>query len=102
MATELISVESRELLNCLPDAIVVVDSEGSIVSANELAEQIFGYPHGELLRQPVEILVPEAFREKHVDYRKAYVRDPKSRPMGAMELQARRKDGSLFPVEISL
>ncbi|MGH9437055.1 MAG: sigma 54-interacting transcriptional regulator, partial [Terriglobia bacterium] len=102
MATELISVESRELLNCLPDAIVVVDSEGNIVSANKLAEQIFGYPHGELLGQPVEILLPEAFREKHVDYRKTYVRDPKSRPMGAMELQARRKDGSLFPVEVSL
>lgn len=102
MATELISVESRELLNCLPDAIIVVDSEGSIISANELAEQIFGYPHEELLGQPVEILVPEAFREKHVDYRKAYVRNPKSRPMGAMELQARQKDGSLFPVEISL
>ncbi len=102
MAAELISVESCQLLNCFPDAIIVVDSEGNIVSANELAEQIFGYPQKELLGQPVEILVPEAIREKHVDYRKAYVRNPKSRPMGAMELQARRKDGSLFPVEISL
>lgn len=102
MTTELISVESRELLDCLPDAVVVVDSEGHIVSANGLAEQIFGYPQEELLGQPVEILVPEALREKHVEYRKVYVRNPKFRPMGAMELRARRKDGSLFPVEISL
>lgn len=102
MTMERTAVEYQELFNCLPDAIIVVDSAGRIVSANVLAEQMFGYQPEELLGQCIEILVPEAFRERHVDRRKAYIQDPKTRPMGAMELQARRKDGTCFPVEISL
>lgn len=97
-----LSAEYQELFNRLPDAIVVVDSEGRIISANELTERMFGYPQEELVGKPVEILVPEAFRERHAGYRQAYTEDPKSRPMGAMELEAQRKDGSRFPVEISL
>src|SRR5487761_461825 len=102
MTVELTALNSQQLLNALPDAVVMVDSAGIIVFVNELAAQMLGYQHEELMGQPVEILVPEAFREKHVDFKKAYVQNPKSRPMGAMEFQARRKDGSLFPVEISL
>lgn len=102
MAMELTSVEYEALFNCLPDAMIVVDSEGRIVSANELAERMFGYRQKELIGERIEILVPEALREKHVDHRRAYVQNPKTRPMSAMELQAQRKDGSLFPVEISL
>lgn len=102
MTMPLTSVEYQELLNSLPDAIVVVDPEGRIVSVNQLTEGMFGYRREELLGQPVEILVPEALRERHAGYRKSYVQNPKSRPMGAMELQAQRKDGSLFAVEISL
>lgn len=97
-----LSAEYQELFNRLPDAIVVVDSEGRIISANELTERMFGYPQEELVGKPVEILVPESFRERHAGYRQAYTEDPKSRPMGAMELEAQRKDGSRFPVEISL
>lgn len=96
------SVEYQELFNSLPDAIIVVDSEGRIVSANELTEEMFDYQRGELVGQPVEILVPEAFREKLAGYRSGYVQNPNTRPMGAMELQAQRKDGSRFSVEISL
>ncbi|MGH9325542.1 MAG: sigma 54-interacting transcriptional regulator [Terriglobia bacterium] len=102
MKMALASAECQTLFKSLPDAIIVVDSEGRIVSANELAEGMFGYQQAELLGQAVEVLIPETFRERHVDYRKTYVQNPKSRSMGAMELQARRKDGSLFPVEISL
>ena len=102
MTVELTALNSQQLLNALPDAVVMVDSAGIIVFVNELAAQMLGYQLEELMGQPVEILVPETFREKHEGYRKAYVQNPKSRPMGAMEFQARRKDGSLFPVEISL
>src|SRR5579875_771912 len=102
MIVELTSIEHDKLLNALPDAVIVVDSEGRIVAANELAEQMFAYPQAELLGLYVEALIPEAFRERHVDHRKAYVENPHARPMGAMELQAQRKDGTLFPVEISL
>src|SRR5579883_3341349 len=98
----LTAAEYQELFNSLPDAIIVVDSEGRIVSANDLAERMFGYLQEELLGQRVEILIPETVREKHVDYRNTYVQNPKMRPMGAVELGARRKDGSIFPVEISL
>ncbi len=98
----LTAAEYQELFNSLPDAIIVVDSEGRIVSANDLAERMFGYLQEELLGQRVEILIPETVREKHVDYRNTYVQNPKMRPMGAVELEARRKDGSIFPVEISL
>ena len=102
MTIEFSPVGSQELLNSLPDAIIVADAKGNIVFANDQARQIFGFQDEELLGQPVEILVPDTFRKKHGEYRKAYVQNPKARPMGAIELQAKRKDGSLFPVEISL
>ena len=102
MPIDLTAMESRQLLDSLPDAIVVADSEGTIVSANAQACVMFGYSCEELLGQPVEILVPEELRERHVHHRNAFLRNPSPRPMNAMELQARRKDGTLFPVEISL
>ncbi|HKT13340.1 MAG TPA: sigma 54-interacting transcriptional regulator [Terriglobia bacterium] len=95
-------VGPQELLNSLPDGVVVTDARGSIIFASDQALEIFGFPREELLGQSVEILVPDSFRETHREYREAYVRNPKVRPMGALELQAKRKDGSLFPVEISL
>ncbi len=62
-----------------------------------------GIPGEELIGQPVEILMPERFRQTHVNERTAYMEKPVSRPMGTgLELYARRKDGSEFPVEISL
>ncbi len=91
------------MLDAAPDAILGVDTSGVIVYMNEQSARLFGYPHEELLGQPVEILVPEMSRAVHPRRRAEYVHDPRPRPMGAgMELTARRRDGSVFPAEISL
>jgi PAS domain S-box-containing protein len=93
----------KGFLEAAPDAIVVVDGEGRIVIANQLAETMFGYSREELFEQRVELLVPERFRARHVEYRVQYFHDPRTRPMGAgRELAGRRRDGSEFPIEISL
>jgi PAS domain S-box-containing protein len=89
-------------LEAVPDAIVAVDGEGSIVLVNSQAETLFGYQREELIGLPVELLVPSSVRD-HSQQRIAYFRDPVSRPMGGgMELAGRCKDGSEFPAEISL
>lgn len=89
-------------LEAVPDAIVAVDGEGSIVLVNSQAELLFGYQRDELIGLPVECLVPTSVRD-HSQQRIAYFHDPVSRPMGAgMELAGRRKDGSEFPAQISL
>ncbi len=90
-------------LEAAPDAIVVVDGAGRIAVVNRLTERMFGYARDELRGQPVEVLVPERFRERHVADRANYAHEPRTRPMGAgRELAGRRKDASEFPVEISL
>jgi PAS domain S-box-containing protein len=86
-----------------PDAIVITDTAGSIVRVNAELERSFGYARTELLGQLVELLIPERFRPSHPVKRQAYGEQPKRRPMGAgLELFARRKDGSEFPVDIML
>ena len=93
----------RRLLEAAPDAMVIVDRAGRILLINSQTESMFGYPRQELLNQPVEILIPENFRDQHPQHREAYHRAPHPRPMGiGLELLGRRKDGSRFPVEISL
>jgi PAS domain S-box-containing protein len=93
----------RGLLETVPDAIVMVNSTGRIVLINGQAEQLFGYPREELLGKPIEILLPQRFRGGHVSHRTKYFTEPKTRTMGAgLELFACRKDGTEFPVEISL
>jgi PAS domain S-box-containing protein len=90
-------------LDAAPDTIVVVDTAGSIVIANGLAEKMFGYSREELIGRPIELLVPERFRGGHVGYRTNYFHEPRTRPMGeGRELAGRRKDGTEFTVEISL
>jgi PAS domain S-box-containing protein len=92
-----------KLVESAPDAIVVADAAGRITLVNAQAERMFGYSRDELLTGPVEVLLPERHREGHVDHRARYQADPHTRPMGAgLDLLARRKDGSEFPVEISL
>jgi len=93
----------RELLEAAPDAIIEVDQTGNIVLLNTMTEKIFGYERDELLGQPLEVLIPEELRGTHVHNRNAYRAQPLTRPMGTgLALQGRRKDGTCFPVEISL
>jgi PAS domain S-box-containing protein len=93
----------RELLESAPDAMVIVNEDGQITLVNAQVERVFGYEHGELLGKRVEILVPERRRGTHVRERRNFLSDPHARPMGAgLDLFGRRKDGTEFPVEISL
>lgn len=93
----------RELLEAAPDAIIEVDREGRIGVLNAAAETMFGYTREELLGESVEKLIPEGARGRHTAHRAAYWAKPVPRPMGfGMILLGRRKDGSDFPVEISL
>jgi PAS domain S-box-containing protein len=88
-------------LEVVPDAMLIVDSDGRIVTVNAHAERLFGFSREELSGEPVETLVPVRYRESHATQRDLYVRHPRVRPMGT-ELVGRRKDGSELPVEISL
>jgi PAS domain S-box-containing protein len=91
------------LLESAPDPIVIVNRHGEIVLVNTQTEKVFGYWREELLGKPVEILIPERFHGKHIGHRLDYSADPHTRPMGiGLDLSAQRRDGSEFPVEISL
>jgi PAS domain S-box-containing protein len=91
------------LLDAAPDAMVVVDAEGRIAMANHQTEKVFGHPAGTLVGRPIESLMPERYRGRHVDHRDGYLADPRVRPMGArLDLYGLHRDGREFPVEISL
>jgi PAS domain S-box-containing protein len=93
----------QQLFESAPDANVIVDREGRIVRLNAQAETLFGYRREELHGQPIEILIPERFSQKHTEHRAGYVASPRMRGMGAgLELYGRRKDGREVPVDITL
>ncbi len=100
-------VESNELLsemfrNC-PDALIVVDEDSTIRVASSALEALFGYRVDEVEGRALEILLPEDTRGRHEAHVNRFMRAPASRPMGAgLGLMGRRRDGSLFPVDVSL
>ncbi|MEO8608487.1 MAG: PAS domain S-box protein [Chloroflexota bacterium] len=93
----------RGALESAVQGIVIVNALGQITLLNQYAEQEFGYEHEELLGQRIEVLIPDAQRGIHEQHREGYLSNPETRPMGTgMELMGQRKDGSVFPVEVSL
>jgi two-component system NtrC family sensor kinase len=93
----------QALLELAPDSIVIIDGAGRIVIANGQAERMFCYDRTELIGRPIEVLLPERLHARHAQHRAVYGAEPHTRPMGiGLDLVARRRDGSEFPVEISL
>ncbi len=103
--TRLACVDERVqvFLDAIPDGILVVDAQGRVAWANAQVERLFGYTRRELLGQPVELLLPERFREIHRKHRKAYWSQPQTRPMGvSLSVWGKHKDGTEFPAKVSL
>lgn len=96
-------IPARDLLESAADAILVIDEQAAILLANRQVETLFGFTRRELIGEPIEMLIPERFRIEHVRQRTGYIAQPVIRPMGVgRTLLGRRKDGTEFPVEISL
>jgi two-component system, sensor histidine kinase len=94
---------ARSALDAAPDAMIIIDGSGVIRFVNRQVSSLFAYPHDEIVGRPVELLLPERFHARHVRHREHYRDNIRVRPMGAgLELFGRRKDGTEFPVEISL
>ena len=94
---------AEKLFEYSPDGMMACDSQGAIVRVNAQLEKMFGYDRRELVGQPVEILLPERLRARHVLHREDYRQQARIRPMGAgLELWGKRRDGTEFPVDIML
>jgi PAS domain S-box-containing protein len=93
----------EELLAVVPDAMVIVDKEGTIEVVNQHTEKLFGYNKEELIGQKIEVLIPERYKHHHDQHRNHYFSNPHVRPMGSgLKLYGLRKDGTEFGIEISL
>src|SRR5262249_17820804 len=92
----------RLLLETAPQGILSTDARGVIVTANHALEKMFGWGAGELIGQSVEQLVPPALQHRHVAHRTAYFGEPQARLVAGLELAGLRKDGSTFPIELTL
>jgi PAS domain S-box-containing protein len=100
---EWVRPELGDLLESAPDGMVIVNADGKIVLVNSQTEILFGYTRQELIGQPVEMLIPPHLGRLHVKHRASFLAEPHVRPMGAgQELLGKRKNGTNFPVEISL
>jgi len=98
-----ILVSTEQLLDSAPDGVLIVDASGAIRLMNRQAEAMFGYRRDELLGQPIELLVPDWKKPDHLGLRADYSRNPRARPMGeGLDIAALRKDGTEFPVDVSL
>lgn len=98
-----LAAEMGHIFDALPDGVVIVDEDGRILFTNHQTESIFEYGASALVGQPVEVLLPERFREGHPADRLRYAASPRMRPMGTgLQLFGKRSDSSEFPVEISL
>jgi PAS domain S-box-containing protein len=94
---------AQSALDAAPDALLIIDSAGTIQFANRQVSVLFGFAHDQIIGKSIEQLMPERFRSRHIGHRDQYIKAAHSRPMGAgLELFARRQDGREFPVEISL
>lgn len=95
--------EYKAIYDAAPDGYLVVAENGEIRSANAQIEPLFGWTVEELVGRKVEVLIPEALRSRHLAHRAGFAADPHNRPMGVgLDLQGAHKDGSTFPVEVSL
>jgi formate hydrogenlyase transcriptional activator len=104
MAEQLLGAAAgRVFAEALPDPILIVDQQGRIVFANQQLATFSGYDLDELVGLPVETLVPERYREAHLEHRVAFAAEPRTRPMGSgLEIVLRRHDGRELPVDIAL
>ncbi len=94
---------ARSALDAAPDAMIIIDASGIICFTNRQVSALFGYEHDDIVGQSIEMLMPQRFRARHLGHRENYVNNVRVRPMGAgLELLGRRRDGTEFPVEISL
>jgi PAS domain S-box-containing protein len=90
-------------LEAASEGIGFVDTNGKIQNINKKIVEMFGYSQDELINQPVEILIPERYRKRHVDHRSGYIRNPFPRSMGTgLDISGKRKDGSEFPIDVGL
>jgi len=91
------------MLDSAPDPTIIIDASGVIRFANRQVCALFGCAHEEIIGHSIEELMPERFRARHIEHRKHYVENPRARPMGfGLALFGQRRDGTEFPMEISL